>query len=333
MNKITSNSSGPDICQEGTAGGGIYVRGPGSAEILDNVISDNVSRYGGGIGLSGAGTPIVKRNIIKGNSVGGQGGGLVGGGGGIWIEANTAGLIVQNLIIGNQANEGGGLFLGVRYAPGPILVNNTIADNNATLNGSGIYAYILGARTELTNNIIVAKTGQASLYCVFFDYGTAPIIRFNNIFSAGGMAYAGECPDMTGIDGNISVDPLFTNPAQGDYHLQLGSLSIDAGDNQTPNLPDTDLDGDPRILDGDGNGTATIDMGVDEFLAPPSSDGKSHEESVGLNLRLFAAPPSPSKPLLSNLRSDRRNGMKRSFHPAVLDSWPSRLKPVLYLDF
>jgi hypothetical protein len=50
----------------------------------------------------------------------------------------------------------------------------------------------------------------------------------------------------------------------------LGSLSIDAGDNQTPNLPDMDLDGHPRILDGDGNGNAIVDMGVYEFLAPSS---------------------------------------------------------------
>jgi hypothetical protein len=76
---------------------------------------------------------------------------------------------------------------------------------------------------------------------------------------------------MTGTNGNISADPQFTNPTQGDYHLQQVSPSIDAGDNQAPNLPDKDLDGNPRILDGDGDGTATIDMGVYEFLAPPRS--------------------------------------------------------------
>jgi hypothetical protein len=36
----------------------------------------------------------------------------------------------------------------------------------------------------------------------------------------------------------------------------------------TPNLPDKDIDGDPRILDGDGDGTAIVDMGVDEFRRP-----------------------------------------------------------------
>src|SRR5262249_22759834 len=64
---------------------------------------------------------------------------------------------------------------------------------------------------------------------------------------------------------NISADPMFADPTQGDYHILKGSPSIDSGDNQAPNLPDKDLDGDPRIVDGDGDGNAIIDMGVDEF--------------------------------------------------------------------
>src|SRR5262249_206517 len=95
------------------------------------------------------------------------------------------------------------------------------------------------------------------------------IIRFNNVFSSGGIAYDGDCSDRTGADGNINADPLFTNPTQGDYHLQLGSPSIDSGDNTAPNLPDKDLDGHPRILDGDGDGNEVVDMGVYEFLLAP----------------------------------------------------------------
>src|SRR5262249_43144657 len=171
-------------------------------------------------------------------------------------------LIVQNLITGNQAYEGGGIYWIVGE-PGARLVNNTIADNDATSNGSGLFINGDDVRTELTNNIIVAKPGQVGLYCGGID----PLIRFNNVFSAGGMAYGG-CSSRTGTNGNISADPLFANPTQGDYHLQQGSPSIDAGYNQAPNLPDTDLDGHSRILDGDGDGTATIDMGVYEFILP-----------------------------------------------------------------
>jgi Big-like domain-containing protein len=243
----------------GSGGGvGIGIQGTSYVEILDNVISDNnTGSNGGGIYMFGTGAPIIKRNSIKGNSVGGRGGG-------IWLVLVTDAVIVQNLITGNQAYEGGGIYWIVGN-PGARLVNNTITDNDAPSNGSGLYINGVDVRTELTNNIIVAKPGQSALYCGGID----PTIRFNNIFSAGGLAYSGNCSSRTGTNGNISADPLFANPTQGDYHLQQGSPSIDAGYNQAPNLPDTDIDGNPRILDGNGDGTATIDMGIDEFLLPP----------------------------------------------------------------
>jgi len=258
-NTITNNSI---FCSgSGGLGGGvgIGIEGASNVEVLDNVISNNISsngNSGGGIYLHGTGAPIIKRNIIKGNGVGGWGGG-------IWLVLVTDAVIVQNLITGNHASEGGGIYWIVGN-PGARLVNNTIADNDA-VNGSGLYINGVDVRTELTNNIVVAKPGQSALYCGGID----PTVRFNNVFSAGGTAYAGGCSNKAGTNGNISADPLFANPAQGDYHLQQGSPSIDAGYNQAPNLPDTDIDGNPRILDGNGDGTATIDMGIDEFLLPP----------------------------------------------------------------
>ena len=88
------------------------------------------------------------------------------------------------------------------------------------------------------------------------------------------------------MNGNISADPLFANPIQGDYHLQQGSPSIDAGINEAPNLLDTDIDGDTRILDGNGDGTATIDMGIDEFLVAPSIGIGLQKENNGNLLKI-----------------------------------------------
>jgi hypothetical protein len=288
LNTITSNGS-QDFCS-GSVGAGISIEGASSVEILDNVISNNTILPispgtpfdgGGGIYIFATGVQRIKGNIIKGNSASGE------KGGGIFIFNSPDALIVQNLITDNQADVGGGIYwLMPSGARGPILVNNTIADNNAISNGSGIFADGNDARI-LMNNIIVAKPGQTGLHCGDFVQDR-PIIRFNNIFSDGGMAYGGNCLDMTGSEGNISLDPLFANPTQGDYHLQQGSPSIDSGNNLTPNLPDKDLDEDPRILDGDGNGTAIVDMGVDEFLAPPG---------FGISLQL-----------------DRRSRMRRESH-------------------
>jgi hypothetical protein len=276
-NTITNNVS--NLCSLGV-GNGIGIQGASYVEILDNIISNNgmvdVRSSGGGISMFGAGTLIIKRNIIKGNNV------ADGSGGGISLSNQLETLIVQNLITGNQAGAGGGLSLSANFSQGFTLVNNTIADNDATLLGSGIYAEGFGVQTKLTNNIIVAKPAQSGLYCQVFSNQNPPIIRFNNIFSSsGGKAYDGNCSDKTGMDGNIKADPLFTNPAQGDYHLQQGSPSIDAGDNQAPNLPDKDIDEDPRILDGNGDGTEIIDMGVDEFLALPGLKISLLDESNG----------------------------------------------------
>src|SRR5262249_15277576 len=100
--------------------------------------------------------------------------------------------------------------------------------------------------------------------------------------SAGGWAYAGPGPEMTGTNGNISADPMFADLTQGNYHLQKGSPSIDSGDNQAPNLPDKDLDGNQRILDGDGDGNAIIDMGAYEFLPLSSAVWNFIPRSPGL---------------------------------------------------
>ena len=149
-------------------------------------------------------------------------------------------------------------------ARGPFLINNTIADN-VSANGSGVFADGFDANSRLMNNLIVASAGEAALFCGDFNDTNPPIIRFNDIFSPDDAAYAGICTDQTGIAGNISADPLFVSVAARNYHIKKRSPAVDAGNTMAPNLPARDFDLTRRIQDGDLDGVAVVDMGIDEF--------------------------------------------------------------------
>jgi nitrous oxidase accessory protein NosD len=257
-------------CSGGTGGGGIAIVGASSAQILDNVIADNLltSADGGGIALFAAGTPMIRGNVIRGNTATGVS--PCTRGGGISLVNVSDATITGNLITQNSAGCGGGVaWLVPSGARGPVLLNNTVADNLGT-QGSAVFADGFDVRTELVNNILVASPGQTAVYCGSFNDLNPPLFRFNDVWSPSGAAYGGICSDQTGVDGNISADPLFVSPGSGvNYHLALPSPAVDAGDSAAPGLPASDIDGQPRILDGNGDGVAYVDMGADELAPPP----------------------------------------------------------------
>lgn len=90
---------------------------------------------------------------------------------------------------------------------------------------------------------------------------------------------------------NLDVDPGFA--LSGDFHLAAGSPCIDAGSN-TPagGLPATDLDGRPRSVDGDGNGSAIVDMGAYE-LDPATPTLAVSPGDFRIGAPLGGEPPSP----------------------------------------
>jgi parallel beta-helix repeat protein len=264
-NEISGNTRSG--CSGGVGGAGIKVSGASAAVIEDNVITDNTltGGSGGGISLFAAGAPVVRNNVIARNSVSGVSPAAQGGG--IWMVNRSDALIVQNVITGNSAGEGGGVYwLVPSGARGPRLVSNTIADNQATVagRGSAVFADGFDANAALVNNVLVAPAGQTALHCGSFNDLNPPAIEFNDVFAAGGPAYGGICADQTGLNGNLSVDPLFIAPGEGDYRPQAGSPLIDAGNSAAADLPTTDLEGRPRVLDGDGDGVAVVDMGASE---------------------------------------------------------------------
>ncbi len=72
------------------------------------------------------------------------------------------------------------------------------------------------------------------------------------------------CLDCTGAEGNLNLDPAFV---PGSYRVPLTSPVVDAGESPIcfDGIPCLDLDGNPRLLDADGDDLAQSDMGAFEY--------------------------------------------------------------------
>jgi hypothetical protein len=247
-------------CTGGIGGAGVSIGGAGTVTLVDNVITDNIhGSSGGGVTLFAAGTPTIARNVISGNRAGGQGGGM-------WIVNRSDAQIENNVIVSNTAQEGAGVYwLVPSGARGPVLVNNTIADNTASVTGSALFVDGFDVGARVANNILRGG-GAAVLHCGSLNDPNAPAIEFNDVVHvSGGARYAGICADRTGTNGNVSVDPGFVSAAAGDYHLSSSSALVDLGTNA--GVPATDLDGELRTFDGDEDGVPETDIGADEVLS------------------------------------------------------------------
>ena len=93
---------------------------------------------------------------------------------------------------------------------------------------------------------------------------------YNNDFSGNANFDTGQSEDLsiTYTDNyhhanNIQDDPQFVDPVNGDFHLKPTSPCIDKGTADAPGLPETDFEGDPRIMND------TVDIGADECHNSP----------------------------------------------------------------
>ena len=197
QNIVSDNRPG---CSGGPGGGGILLLGAGTANVLNNTITGNVTAAdGGGISLNGAGSPTISGNVISNNTTEpGR------DGGGISLGNTSNALITNNIIVGNNASRGGGISWLVPLGdPGPNVVNNTVADNTAA-SGSAIFADGFDEATRVTNNVLVGSGSQAVLECGDFNDLNPPLITYNDVFNASaGPRYGGICTDQTGQNGNI----------------------------------------------------------------------------------------------------------------------------------
>jgi parallel beta-helix repeat protein len=297
-NVITANQ---DFC--GAAGAGILVQGSNvnSVQLLNNTITFNqTSGNGAGIALLDAGTPVVSANTIRNNTA------SQGLGGGIYMTGNTTPVLSDNLIAGNQASVGGGVYSLVGNAT---IINNTVVNNSIVGQPSGdapqVFVDGADSAVQFFNNIFIDRTGKGAVFCGSSNF-SVPSFTNNDVLSTDPgqpgqppvLGYTGSCQDATGTNGNIQQDPLFIAeilglPDNGDYHLQAASPAVDTGFSDAPNLPQLDLDGNPRIAAGSEiSCNPVVDMGAYELLAVTTGMAVLSPTSLNFGSGQIGLPPN-----------------------------------------
>jgi hypothetical protein len=143
-----------------------------------------------------------------------------------------------------------------------VVINNTINGNTV---GIRVDRRINSSNYTIRNNILT-NNGIG----VEVDFGTEadnPIFQNNLVF--GNTTNYDIILDQTGLNGNISANPLFVNAATKDFRLTSLSPAIDAG--SSVGAPADDFAGGLRPQDGNGVGGAQYDIGAYEAVPEPSS--------------------------------------------------------------
>lgn len=229
------------------------------------VASSGPSTNGGVGGLRANGARIrVERCSITANigATDGPGGGVAGAGG---IELRVDGSpssppsdLVGCLIAGNVGGDiaNGAPGTGGTGGAGGLLVDNgralvtncTIVDNFGGTRGAGGVA-VAATEATLTNCLIWGNDGGGlNRDHIEVLLGDPPVVTFSDVEES----WPGE--------GNLDVDPMFTDSLNGDYSLACGSPLIDQGIVDAPAQSVTDLPGNPRAI-GDA-----VDLGAYEFV-------------------------------------------------------------------
>jgi hypothetical protein len=318
-------------------GGGVYIYG--TVNFTDNLVYGNSAMiFGGGVNLYQA-TAQITNNTIVGNTLtrtnvpGGYS--FASYGGGMCVDALISQIpdpqvrITNTVLVGNTvANAGttGGLF---SHLTAPIIgytdlwSNLRLPSNSENVGGDFVEAQVVGvnfntsqdprfvrapvfsdvtiaAGTTTTVAVMMAARYQTNLKLEYNNDGVPRTITAVNT-STNVLTFTPALATASAAFKVLANWGTSTNTAE-DFRLQSTSPLIDAGTNTPPpGVPPStlDLDGQPRVQDGNTDGTATIDLGAYEFLAPDADgDGVPNDLDCAPTVPSVQTPPGPVGPTL-----------------------------------
>ncbi|MBI1319816.1 MAG: hypothetical protein GC168_12870 [Candidatus Hydrogenedens sp.] len=287
-----------------TFGGGIIVAN-GALDIRDSVVRDNAAQIqGGGIALTGS-TLYAENVLFYRNSTAGSGGALhVGGssdttlvrcrftenlaeleGGAVYLSGGSGFTADASWFGRNTALQFGGAFRMVEN-DAALLRNCVFSLNRSEIHGGAISNN--NASPTFQNCTFSGNAAVSRGSVMFNQVASLPVL--NNCILAGNPGETIGNEDSSGatvsfsiVQGvvvaglnNLTTNPLFTNPANENYGLQVGSPAIDTG--TSANAPAEDFFGTARGIDGDGLGAlggdgSDFDRGAFEALEDGSVSG------------------------------------------------------------
>jgi hypothetical protein len=252
----------------GNTGGGAYCGGmTGESVFVDCLFADNSAAVNGGA-VGNSGTLTLVNCEFTGNTAGSRGG-AVGGFG----DTTVIGCTFRD---NETPGQGGAIFDNEILS----IANCVIHDNTAGTNGGGVYAE---SHMSAVNCTIAGNRAQdgGGLVALAWDAGVDNCILWGNTDDVHGTTEAAQLQHAGSVDfscvqgwtgglgglANFGADPMFVDLEAGMLRLVPGSPCIDTGNNlAVPAGLDTDLEGNDRIMDGDGNGSVIVDRGAIEYL-------------------------------------------------------------------
>lgn len=298
-------------------GGGLYVESCPAVRVENSLFETNeVFLGGGGIATSNSSGEVVACTFRENDA-------SVIGAGLLVIQSTLA--VLDCRFEGNTAGNAAAIALDT----GDVTVERCVFHGNTADNRGGAVGSAVNPDTcTIRNCTFFGNTGLGGGDDLTINDNSAFMVE-NSIFWATGpmpflvlgtlsVTYSDVEGGFPGI-GNIDADPMFVNPAIGDFQLLPGSPCIDAGNPLGPPDPDGTIadmgatSAPSRFLRGDSNGDGTFDVSDVLFTlasifvpgAPPpgcpdaadaNDDGGVDISDAIFSLAALFIPGSPSLP-------------------------------------
>ncbi|MEM1083399.1 MAG: LamG-like jellyroll fold domain-containing protein [Verrucomicrobiota bacterium] len=290
-------------------GGGLIIDGSGEAIFSNLLITRNQTNVvGAGAYFNGASPQFRRVDFVENETIAGGGGSVAGEGGAIYFNNSTADFEACDFYGNIALNDGGALS---NHSSTVTMRDCQVVGNVSAATGGGLYR--ASGTFELTNCSVVANVAAAGGGFAGTEMTVANTIVWGN--EANSSPQNSSAFDVNSdrilvegatVSGDIisASDPDFVyfpfagdddwttwdDNHYGDLRLRSGSPAIDSG-NRIENYGGLDRGGVARSLDGDLDGTETVDLGAFEsstiFLA---TSGEIHrwtfngntEDSIGI---------------------------------------------------